>query len=114
MFRFIINPKYVALFKYIDEKTSPEMRGISKHTKIHYIHLLTIMKQFQNEGLIKPIFDVEEAQHKKKPGNPYVIELTLKGHATKTLLNLFYDLDKGLGVAKIFKLLGIKEEKNEE
>lgn len=107
MLRYIINEKFIKLFTYISTGRNPSMRQISRHTNFHYMHILTLMKQFQEEDLINPIFDQEDADFVKNPGNPYKILLTNKGQALSKLLSLFYQLHKNLNHESIFKLLKI-------
>lgn len=90
---------------------------ISKHTKFNYWHTITVMKQFQKEGLIKPIFGNEDAEHKKDPGNPYIVELTPKGQVTTRLLNMLYALHIGNKTdanEMLIKLRGGKNGKKEK
>ena len=65
---------------------------------------------FQKEKLIKPIFNKEEANHKQDPGNPYVVELTLKGRIVRTMLDMLKRLHDNVPTEKIINemKLGVK------
>jgi len=93
------------------DKKKCSMKDISKHTNFHFMHVRTVMMQFQDEGLIKPIFNQEEAEHKKEPGNPYVIELSKKGQAVQKLLNMFNRLYLNLNETYLTEfILNLKEQ----
>lgn len=111
MIRFIINSRYIKMFQFMYDKKKCSMKEISKHTNFHFMHVRTVMMQFQEEGLIKPIFEQEEAEHKKEKGSPYLIELSKKGQAVQKLLNMFNRLYLGLNEQYLIELiLDLKEQ----
>lgn len=85
------------------------MSKLGKEVDFHYAHIRTVLQQFQKEGLIKPIFDTEEANHQYNPGNPYIVELTEKGILLNKVLQLFLQIQNEIGLDKITKLLGAKK-----
>lgn len=91
------------MFKFIYDNKKRSIKDISKHTGFQYLHTINVLKQFQEENLIKNIFKVEEAKHKSEPGNPYVVELTKKGEVVHILLNILYQLHKGINEDEIIK-----------
>lgn len=86
------------------------MAKLGKEVDFHYAHVRTVLRQFQNEGLIKPLFDVEEAQHQCDPGNPYKVELTLKGRLLNEILQMFQMIQAETGIVELMEKLQIKKE----
>jgi hypothetical protein len=109
--RFILTERYVKLFKFVYDSDNPSIKDVSKYTGFQYLHTLNVLKQFQEEGLIKPVFNQENANHKSEPGNPYIIELTLKGQTAHKLLNMLYRLHIGIDEQKIINQIGGKNGK---
>lgn len=90
----------------------PSIAKLAKDTDFHHAHVGNVLRQFQKEGIIKPVFDVEEAEHTKNPGDPYKIELTIKGKLLNKVLQMFLMIKEGQGTKELMKLLGIKGVKN--
>lgn len=90
------------------------MAKLGKEVDFHYAHIRTALRQFQQENLIKPIFDNEEAEHKKDSGNPYIVELTLKGRLLNEVLQMFLMIKNEIGIIELQEKLQLKykEEKN--
>ena len=101
MLRFIISERYIKLFSFVYDSKKPSIKDISKYTGFQYLHTIIVLKQFQIEGLIKPVFNNTDAKHKSDPGNPYIIELTPKGQAVHRLLNMLYRLHLGVDQKEI-------------
>jgi len=101
MLRFVLRERYIKLFKFIYDQEKPSIKDVSKYTGFQYLHTLIVLKQFQQEGLIKPVFDQEDAKHQSKPGNPYIIELTMKGQTAHKLFNMLYSLHMGIDEKQI-------------
>lgn len=81
--------------------SKPSIKDISKNTGFQYLHTLNVLKQFQKEKLIRPIFNKEEANHKQDPGNPYIVELTLKGRTVHAMLDMLNRLHQDVPTEKI-------------
>ncbi|MHA1677466.1 MAG: hypothetical protein ACTSW3_01655 [Promethearchaeota archaeon] len=69
MYRFIKNRRYVNLLFAIDSKKKKNILQLSKETNFTSSHLTIVMRQFEQEGLIK----------KTKNGREYDIEFTEVG-----------------------------------
>lgn len=108
MFKFVIRERYIKFFQIMNEREKPSVKDISKLSGFQYLHTINVLKQFQSEGLIKPIFNQEEANHNSQPGNPYIVELTLKGKANHKLLNMLYRLHLGMDEKNIIQLTEVK------
>ena len=52
------------------------------------------------------MFHQKDAKHKENPGNPYIVELTLKGQTAHKLFNMLYRLHFGIDEEKIIKFIG--------
>lgn len=90
------------------------MAKLGKEVDFHYAHVRTVLRQFQQENLIKPIFDVEDAEHQYDPGNPYKVELTLKGRLLNEILKMFKMIHDEIGIVELMEKLQIKKEKNQK
>lgn len=111
IFRFIIpNPKYITLLNCINNK-SPNMLKLGKEADFHYAHIRTVLRQFQQEEIIKPIFDTEEANKQYNPGDPYIVELTEKGKLLNKVLQAFLMIQKEINLNEVNKFLGGKNGK---
>jgi len=104
----VVNGRYIKFFHFVDSR-KPSISDIAKHTRFNYHHVITVLKQFQKEGLIEPIFDNDEADHKSNPGNPYIVKLTLKGKANCDLLTMLQQLHDGINPEKIINKIGDKK-----
>ena len=98
------------MFDVINRK-KPSMAKLGKEVDFHYAHVRTVLRQFQQEKLIKPIFDVEQAEHSYDPGNPYKVELTLKGRLLNEVLQMFKMIQREIGIIELMEKLQIKKEK---
>lgn len=65
MFKYVINKKYVQMMEYIKYK-KPNMREISKKTRINYLVVRKILIEFEKEGLIEPVFNVQKPNRDHK------------------------------------------------
>lgn len=89
------------------------MLKLGKEVDFHYAHVRTVLKQFQDENIIKPIFDTENAEHGYDPGNPYKVELTLKGRLLNKVLQMFQMIQSETGIVELMQTLDIKDTKEE-
>lgn len=87
------------------------MAKLGKLSDFHYAHIRTVLQQFQDENLIKQIFDTENAEHQFNPGNPYKVELTLKGRLLNEVLQMFKMIEQEIGIIELMKKLNLKSEK---
>lgn len=87
--RFIVNERYIKMINFINNK-KPSLMQISKYTKFHYPHVLTVIKQFESENIIKPVFNGFGKVKAKSKGGAYIIELTEKGQVYNSLLQMIY------------------------
>lgn len=110
MYRFVIKENYVKMYSFINNR-EPSMNDIAKEIPMNYPHVITVLKQFQEEGVIEPIFYNEEAEHKSKPGSPYIVKFTMKGKVQNQLLQLLNKVHHNIDIPKIAKLL--EEVKND-
>ena len=94
MLRFIIKQRYVEMLEYINKK-KPNMLKLSGYSKTSYGQTITVLKQFQSEGLIKDIFNqnTEERDH--------TVQLTEKGKKAVSLLRQVLNLGWGPDYEKI-------------
>ena len=90
------------------------MRKLSKEVDFHYPHVRTVLKQFQDECLIKPIFNNEDAEHENNPGNPYKVELTLKGRLLNEVLQMFKKIEQEIGIIELMEKLKLKAKKEDK
>lgn len=90
------------------------MLKLGKEVDFHYAHVRTVLKQFQDENIIKPIFDTEEATRGYDPGNPYKVELTTKGKLLNKVLQMFLMINEGTQTKQLIKILGVREVRNGE
>lgn len=98
------------MLQFIIER-EPSMRDISKKTGIHYLQVITVLKQFEKEELIYPTFN-NEAETKDDRGSPYIIKLTLKGRLLTKMLTDLQRLHNGILPETIIKELNKMEVKN--
>lgn len=87
------------------------MAKLGKEVDFHYAHVRTVLRQFQDEGLIKPILNTEKAEHKCDPGNPYKVELTLKGRLLNEVLQMFQMIQSEINIIELMEKLQIKKDK---
>ena len=72
MFRFIIpNQKYIFMINFIAVK-KPNMLKLGREIDFNYAHVRNVLRQFQDEEIIKPVFN----QSLEERG--YKIQLTKK------------------------------------
>lgn len=101
------------MFDVINKK-KPSMLKLGKLTGFHYSQVRTVLQQFQEENLIKPIFGVEDAEHQFNPGNPYKVQLTLKGRLLNEVLQMFQMIAQEVGIIELMKKLNLKATKEEK
>lgn len=101
------------MFEVINNR-KPSMLKLGKLTGFHYSQVRTVLKQFQDESLIKPIFNNQEANHTYDPGNPYKVELTLKGRLLNEVLQMFKMIEMEIGIIDLMKRLNLRYEREEK
>ncbi len=99
----LFSPKYVKMLTFIANKQS-NMSQISKETGFHYSHIVSVMRQFEEDEIIEPAFGFETEEHGH---NAKKITFTIKGLALKLLIMKAYSaLNDKREAEKIIKLLG--------
>jgi len=99
----LFTPKYLSMMAYINNR-KPNMQQISKETQYHYSHIITVMRQFQDDGIIEPAFGVQTDTLAKE------ITFTKKGKALYlTLFKIKDILNDEKEAEQIIKLLGGKK-----
>ncbi len=99
----LFSPKYVKMLTFIANKQS-NMLQISKETGFHYSHIVSVMRQFEEDQLIEPTFGFETEAHGH---NAKAITFTKKGQALKILiLKAQLVISDDREAEKIIKLLG--------
>ncbi len=92
-------------------RKKPSIAKLSKDVGFHHAHVGTVLREFEKEGIIKKMFNKEDANHTYNPGNPYKIELTIKGRLLNKVLQMFLMIKEGSATKELMKLLGIKAER---
>ena len=87
------------------------MLKLGKEIDFHYAHVRTVLREFQDENIIKPIFNTEKAKHEYDPGNPYKVELTTKGKLLNKVLQMFLMIKEDAQTKQLIKILKIRENK---
>ena len=81
------------------------MLKLGKEIDFHYAHVRTVLKEFQDENIIKPIFNTEKANHDYDPGKPYKVELTTKGKLLNKVLQMFLMIKEGVQTKQLIKIV---------